>query len=139
MQRTTTACSSVDIAVPSFATSDQSVDPFCYLSSRLPLASHLKAMTGFAKNSVQLVGVGLFIYLVFKLVVAVNKLQDEKVATLTTRKYENSRLFPSMSICFRRKINGNLSDNPGHALNISRQVKLVSFTLILILVEISSM
>ena len=77
-------------------------------------------MVGIAKDSVRLIGMGLFIYLIFKIVVAVNKLQDEKVATLTTRKYENSRLFPSMSICFRRKMHGNLSDNPDHALNISR-------------------
>ena len=86
-------------------------------------------MTGIAKNSVRLVGFGLLIYLVTKIVIALSKLQDEKIATVTTKKYENERLFPSMSICFRRKINGNLSDNPDHGLNISRQVKLMSFTI----------
>ena len=83
-----------------------------------------------AENSVRLIGLGLLIFLVTKVFIAVNKLQDEKVATITTRKYENERLFPSMSICFRRKLNGNLSDNPDHALNLSRQVQLMSFTLI---------
>lgn len=87
-------------------------------------------MTGIAKNSVRLVGFGLFIYLVTKILIAVSKLQDEKIAIVTTKKYEQERLFPSMSICFKRKIIGNLSDNSDHALNISRQVKLMSFTLI---------
>ena len=87
-------------------------------------------MAGIAKNSVRLIGLGLIIFLFTKVFIAVNKLQDEKVATITTKKYEYRRLFPSMSICFRRKINGNLSDNPDHALNISRQVQLMSFTLI---------
>ena len=79
-------------------------------------------MVSIAKHSVRLIGIGLFSYLVYEIVYAVIKLQDGKVATVTTRKYENRRLFPSMSICFRRKINGNLSDNPDYALNISRQV-----------------
>ena len=81
---------------------------------------HHTGMAGTAKNSERLVGLGLLIFLVTRVFVAVNKLQDEKVATITTKKYEYRRLFPSLSICFRRKINGNLSDNPDHALNISR-------------------
>ena len=85
-------------------------------------------MVGIAKDSVRLIGMGLFIYLIFKIVVAVNKLQEEKVATVTTRKYENRRLFPSLSLCFKRKIKGNLSNNPDHALNISRQVQFILLT-----------
>ena len=83
-------------------------------------------MAGITNNSVRLIGLGLLIYFIMKLVIAVNKLQDEKVATATTRKYEHERLFPSIDICFRRK--SNFSDNPDHALNISKQVQLLSFT-----------
>ena len=91
--------------------------------------SHLKAMTGIAKSSVRLVGFGLWIYLVTKIVIAVSKLQDEKIATVTTKKYEQERLLPSISICFLRKSNSSSSDNPDHALNISRKVYFCHFSL----------
>ena len=77
-------------------------------------------MAGITKNSVRLVGMGLLIYFISKIVIAVNKLQDKKVATAQTRKYEHVRLFPSISICFRRKSDSNFSGNPEHALNMSR-------------------
>ena len=82
-----------------------------------------------AETSVRLIGLGLSIILITKIYIAVYKLLDEKVAIVTTQKYENLRLFPSMSICFSRKFNGNSSENPDHTLNISRQVQFTLFTL----------
>ena len=77
-------------------------------------------MAWIAKNSVRLIGLGLLIYFIMKISIAVNKLQDKKVATATTRRYEHNRLFPSISICFRKKFRRDYTDNLEHALNISR-------------------
>ena len=82
-------------------------------------------MARIAKYSVRLIGLGLLIYIIMKIVIAVNKLQDEKVPTATTRKYEHNRLFPSISFCFRKKNRSDYSDNLESALNISRQVQLL--------------
>ena len=82
-------------------------------------------MARIAKNSVRLIGLGLLIYIIMKIVIAVNKLQDEKVPTATTRKYEHKRLFHSISFCFRKKNRSDYSDNLESALNISRQVQLL--------------
>ena len=78
-------------------------------------------MGGIAKYSVGLIALGLLIYFITKVVIAIDKLQDEKVTAVSTRKYEHERLFPSISICFRKTHYSNLSDHE-LVLNISRQV-----------------
>ena len=51
----------------------------------------------------RLVALGLVAYFVSKVIIAVDKLQHEKTAVSTTTHYEESRLMPSFSICFRNK------------------------------------
>ena len=51
----------------------------------------------------RLLALGLFIFFVSKVIIAVGKLQNEKTAVSMTTHYEESRLMPSFSICFRNK------------------------------------
>ena len=51
----------------------------------------------------RLVALGLAAYFVSKVFVAVDKLQDGKTATSMSTLFEEHRLMPSFSICFRKK------------------------------------
>ena len=55
------------------------------------------------KTGGRLLVLGLVTYFISKVVTAVGKLQQQKTAISHTTKYEESRFFPSISICFRNK------------------------------------
>ena len=60
---------------------------------------------GFISKAVgRLVALGLVAFFVSKVIIAVGKLQNEKTGLSVTSHFERSRLMPSISICFRKKI-----------------------------------
>ena len=81
----------------------------------------------------RLVALGLVAYFVSKVFAAVEKLQNEKTATSTSTLFEEHRLMPSFSICFRNKreyyqYNGTEVDQ---GLNKSRQtLNILSFNIL---------
>ena len=71
----------------------------------------------------------LVTYFISKVVTAVVKLQQEKTALSLTTKYEESRFFPSISICFRNK-NENYQYNGTEVefgLNITKYASFIAF------------
>ena len=51
----------------------------------------------------RLVALALLAFFVSKVIIAVDKLQHEKIAISTSTHFEHSRLMPSISVCFRNK------------------------------------
>ena len=77
-----------------------------------------------SKAAGRLVALGLVAYFVSKVIHAVGKLQHEKTAVSITTHYEESRLMPSFSVCFRNRkehyqYNGTEVEM---GLNVTRQV-----------------
>ena len=91
-----------------------------FLAKLLTLLTALK-MTTVIKKSIIFVALGLLAYFAIKIIFAIKKLQDVKIASVTTTHYEQTRLMPSISICFRRINATNKLEGPEHALNESRQ------------------
>ena len=56
-----------------------------------------------SKTAGRLVALALVSYFMSKVIIAAGKLQYEKTAVSTIIKFEESRLMPSISICFRNK------------------------------------
>ena len=79
-------------------------------------------MAQIARMSVNLVAMCLIGYFIMKIALAVNKLQDAKVGTTTSRQYKRVRFFPSISICYLWKTNISNFSNLDHALNTSRYI-----------------
>ena len=72
----------------------------------------------------RLVAMGLIIYFLSRVFMAVGKLQNAKMGLSVTKHFEKRRLMPSFSICFRNKKNnyGYNGSEVEVGLNISRNV-----------------
>ena len=84
-------------------------------------------MASISKIVGRLLAVGLFIFLIAQIIIALGKLRDEKTAVSTTTQYEQSRLMPSFSICFHIKRPAYQGNDPSElaqiTLNQTRKVK----------------
>ena len=72
----------------------------------------------------RLLVLGLVTYFISKVIDAVGKLQREQTGTSLSTKYEENRLFPSISICFEPK-SGRFKYNGTEVeieLNLTKQV-----------------
>ena len=58
---------------------------------------------GIVKSVGRLLAVALISFFVWQVVIAAGKLSDKKTAVSVTTYYKESRLMPSVSVCFRNK------------------------------------
>ena len=72
----------------------------------------------------RLVALGLLVYFLSRVFMAVGKLQNAKMGLSVTKHFEKSRLMPSFSICFRNKKEhyGYDRSDVELGLNISRNI-----------------
>ena len=76
------------------------------------------------KTGGRLLALGLVTYFISKVIIAIGKLQHEQTGTSLSTKYEEDRLFPSISICFVPK-SGHYKYNGTKVeigLNLTKQV-----------------
>ena len=57
------------------------------------------------KAAGRLVALSLFAYFLSRVIIAVGKVRGEKTGVSVTTYFENSRLMPSISVCFRKRTN----------------------------------
>ena len=72
---------------------------------------------------------GLSLLFLYQVVISANKLREEKTAVSTTKQYDQSRLMPTIAVCFEYEKykdyqGNNAKDLANLTLNQSRQVKL---------------
>ena len=51
----------------------------------------------------RILALGLFAFLMYEVIISVKKLQSERTAKSAKKYYDNNRLMPSISICFKKK------------------------------------
>ena len=73
-----------------------------------------------AKIVGQILPLILLAFFVTEVVISATKLFDEKIAIVTHTEYEDTRLMPSLSICFRRKLAKYPSNGTQSMLNATR-------------------
>ena len=82
-------------------------------------------MNSISKMGGRVLSIGLFCYLIAEITFSAVKFHDGRTAVSTTKHYEESRLMPSISLCFRNKFVNYGYNGSGVelGLNVTKWVK----------------